>query len=152
MEPEIPPNTGNVARTCVATSTPLVLVGPLGFSLDDRYMRRAGLDYWEDLQLQVFEDRDSFLEALGGRRLVCASVRGRHAFDDFVYRPDDLLVFGRETRGLDPEFLAAHEENSIHIPQWGPVRSLNLSNSVALVVYAVHRQLGSYGGKGNPGE
>ncbi|MBC7541175.1 MAG: tRNA (cytidine(34)-2'-O)-methyltransferase [Candidatus Sericytochromatia bacterium] len=139
-QPEIPGNTGNISRLCVGARTPLHLIEPLGFQLTDRHLKRAGLDYWGDLELYRHPDWASFLAAHPGRRIVAVSTKGAITHSDWTYAPDDMLLFGRETSGLPAEILAAHP--TVTIPQWGPVRSLNLSNAVAIVVYEAYRQLG----------
>ena len=139
FEPEIPPNTGNVARLSAAARIPLHLIEPLGFRIEDRYLKRAGLDYWPHVQLKVWPDLDSFLNQpeLGQKdapRLVAASARQGAPLHHFAFRPDDILVFGPETRGLPPEVLARMAE-VVRIPIRGEVRSLNLSTAVGIVVY-----------------
>ncbi len=143
--PLIPQNTGSVARTCVATGTPLYLVRPFPFSLDETRLKRAGLDYWQHLSLGVVDD----LEALSrGGRLVMVSRKGDHAYHEFAYRPTDRLVFGSEDKGL-PEALLA-DATSIFVPMCGSVRSLNLSNVATMVLYRALEALGRPGGPGNP--
>lgn len=139
FEPEIPPNTGNVARLSAAARIPLHLIEPLGFSIEDRYLKRAGLDYWPHVQLKVWPDIESFLDqpelkAKEAPRLVAASARQGEAVHRFAFKPDDILVFGPETRGLPPEALARMDE-VVRIPIRGEVRSLNLSTAVGIVVY-----------------
>ncbi|HDQ39555.1 MAG TPA: tRNA (cytidine(34)-2'-O)-methyltransferase [Desulfonatronum sp.] len=136
-QPEIPPNTGNIARLCVATTTPLHLIEPLGFSLEDKYLRRAGLDYWEHVQLRVWPNWEAFIPASG--RLVFSSARKGVLYHQFGFQSDDLLVFGPETRGL-PENLFAQSAGCVRVPIWGPVRSLNLSTCVGIVLYEALRQ------------
>lgn len=133
VEPEIPPNTGNVARLCAATCTNLHLIEPLGFSLDDRYLKRAGLDYWPHVQLKVWPSWQSYREAVPGR-LVLTSARNGVPLHDFQFEPDDALVFGRETQGL-PEHVLDESPFKIRIPIWGQVRSLNLSTAAGIVLY-----------------
>jgi tRNA (cytidine/uridine-2'-O-)-methyltransferase len=139
-QPAIPPNTGNIGRLCVATGTPLHLIEPLGFQLTDRQVKRAGLDYWQDLTLHRHRDWDHFLSQHPGRRIVAVETSGDQAHWDWAYRPDDLLLFGSETTGLPPSVLNGLP--AVRIPQWGPVRSLNLSNAVAIVLMEAYRQLG----------
>lgn len=139
FEPEIPPNTGNVARLSAAARIPLHLIEPLGFRIEDRYLKRAGLDYWPHVQLKVWSDLDSFLNQPELRqkdapRLVAASARQGAPFHHFAFKPDDILFFGPETRGLPPEVLARMTE-VVRIPIRGEVRSLNLSTAVGIVVY-----------------
>jgi tRNA (cytidine/uridine-2'-O-)-methyltransferase len=140
VDPEIPPNTGNVARTCVATGVPLYLVGRLGFSLKDRYLRRAGLDYLPHLRLSYERDLASLRAAYPSRRFVLTSARGHTSHTSFRFRSDDLLVFGREADGLPAELLASSRD-TVFVPTPGPVRSLNLSSAVAVVLYEALRQL-----------
>jgi tRNA (cytidine/uridine-2'-O-)-methyltransferase len=140
VAPEIPANTGNIARTCAATRTPLHLVDPLGFRLSDRYLRRAGLDYWEHVQLHRYPSWDALVQAHPEARFWCFSVRGKALYTEVSYQPGDWLVFGSESRGLDPMFLETYP--SVHIPLSGPVRSLNLSNAVAIALFEALRQQG----------
>ncbi|WP_300155890.1 tRNA (cytidine(34)-2'-O)-methyltransferase [Solidesulfovibrio sp.] len=144
-EPEIPQNTGSVARLCAATKTPLHLIKPLGFSLEDRYLKRAGLDYWPHVNLTVWEDFAAFRAARPGARLVAATAGNRghdsapyHLLD---YGPDDALVFGTESRGL-PEALLEAADARVRIPIWGQVRSLNLANAASIVLYEALRHVG----------
>ncbi len=139
FEPEIPPNTGNVARLSAAAQIPLHLIEPLGFRIEDRYLKRAGLDYWPHVRLKVWPDLASFLAlpeltASPRPRLVAASARQGAPVHHFAFQPDDILVFGPETRGLPPEALA-HMDEVVRIPIRGEVRSLNLSTAVGIVVY-----------------
>ncbi len=143
VEPEIPQNTGSIARLAAATNTPLDLVGPLGFSLDDKYLKRAGLDYWPLVDLTVHESWNEYVATPRDGRMVAFSARASRPYTECSFRPDDRFAFGRETKGLDPEILAALEENVYTIPIDNPgVRSLNLSNAVSIVVYEARRQLG----------
>lgn len=140
-EPEIPPNTGNIARLCAATLTPLHLIQPLGFSMDDKYLRRAGLDYWEHVQVHVWPDWAAFLQGRGPERLVFTSARKGALHHRFAFQPTDWLVFGPETRGL-PEDLLGQGEFCVRVPIWGRVRSLNLSTCAGIVLYEAMRQGG----------
>lgn len=142
VAPEIPPNTGAVARTCAATQSRLHLVRPLGFSLDQRAVRRAGLDYWPLVDLHVHDDFGAFEAASGGARLHLFTAGASRSYLDVAYRPGDVLVFGRESVGLDPDLLARFPAQQAAIPTSGPVRSLNLSNAVSIVLYEAQRQLG----------
>lgn len=142
VNPEIPQNTGNIARTCAATGATLHLVKPLGFSLDDKYMKRAGLDYWYLADVKVHESWEEFLAAYPDAHFYYATTKAPRDYCQVQYAPDDFLVFGRETKGLDEELLAAHYERCIRIPMREEARSLNLSNSVAIVAYEALRQLG----------
>ncbi|SBV97560.1 tRNA (cytidine(34)-2'-O)-methyltransferase [uncultured delta proteobacterium] len=135
FEPEIPPNTGNVARLCAATGTALHLIEPLGFSVEDRYLKRAGLDYWPHVAVKVWPCFAAYREHDGaGKRLVMTSSRGGTALHTFTYTPDDALVFGPETRGL-PDHMLALSEHKVHIPIRGVVRSLNLSTAAGIILY-----------------
>ena len=140
-EPEIPPNTGNIARLCAATQTPLHLVEPLGFSIEDKYLRRAGLDYWEHVQLKVWPDWATFLQGKEPGRLVFTSARKGAAHHLFGFQPEDFLVLGPETRGL-PEELLTSDAPCVRVPIWGRVRSLNLSTCAGVVLYEALRQAG----------
>ncbi len=142
IEPEIPPNTGNIGRLCVGADAELHLVKPLGFSLDDRYMRRAGLDYWPHLTLVVHESLEDFWKAYpeAHNRGWFATKKAHRVYSSVAYQPDDFLIFGKETVGLDEAILEAHAERTINIPILGKVRSYNLSNSVAIVLFEAMRQ------------
>lgn len=136
FEPEIPPNTGNIARLCAATNTFLHLIEPLGFSLEDKYLKRAGLDYWPHVNFARWPDFGSYLQQAGqGRRLVMTSSKGGAPVHGFAFTPQDSLVFGPETRGLPPHILE-HSPHRVRIPIRGVVRSLNLSTSAGIVLYA----------------
>ncbi|MFP4211216.1 MAG: tRNA (cytidine(34)-2'-O)-methyltransferase [Alkalispirochaeta sp.] len=139
-EPEIPPNTGNIARTCAATGTPLHLIKPLGFSISDRHLRRAGLDYWDDLDLVVHDDFTAFERSLDGGsvRLALLTTKGTLRYDQIrppLPEEELYLLFGPETRGLPADLLARHREHRYRVPMKQGLRSLNLSNSVAIVLY-----------------
>ena len=145
FEPEIPPNTGNVARLCAATGAPLHLVGRLGFHLDDRRLRRAGLDYWPDVSLVRHATLVDFEQALAGTRLVCFSAHAAVPYTRFAFRAGDCLVFGSESRGLPPDLLARHAEAAVTIPMpAGKVRSLNLATAVGIGLYEALRQLAAW--------
>ncbi len=142
VEPEIPPNTGNVARTCAAVLTPLHLVEPLGFRLTDRHLKRAGLDYWPYVQVIVHRSLQHFLRCMEGRRLLFFSKKGFVDYDRFAYEPGDCLVFGSETRGLPTWLLEAHADRVLKIPmESSHVRSLNLSTAVGIALFEARRQL-----------
>ena len=155
VHPEIPQNTGNIARTCAATGTALHLIEPLGCSLDDRYLKRAGLDYWWLMHYDVWPDWDSFEAAHPGARMFFTTKKAPRSFSGVRYRDDDYLVFGCESRGLDEAFLRDRREECIRIPMREEARSLNLSNAVAVTVYEALRQLDYPGltedGTGVPG-
>lgn len=143
VEPEIPPNTGNIARLCGATGTFLHLVGKLGFSLDDRYLRRAGLDYWEAVDVRRWESLAQLEAAFPQGRWWYASKKADRAHTAADFRPGDFLVFGKETEGLPEELLQAHPDRAIRIPIFSPiVRSLNLSTAAGIVLYEALRQTG----------
>lgn len=142
VEPEIPPNTGNIARLCAATRTPLHIVGAPGFRMDDRTLKRAGLDYWNDVELHRHLDLPRLWSALPESRFVYLTTKSDRAYYDWEFRSGDCLVFGRETRGLPEELLAANPDRCLTIPMPNPnVRSLNLANSVGIVLYEALRQL-----------
>ncbi len=143
IEPEIPPNTGNIARLCAATGTVLHLVGTLGFSLDDRYLKRAGLDYWEFVALKQWPDLESLQAAAGEGRFFYLSTKVTRSYLDAGFQPGDYIVFGKETKGLPEELLQANPETSFTIPMPSEkVRSLNLSTSAGIVLYEALRQCG----------
>ena len=143
VAPEIPPNTGTTARLCAATTTRLHLVGPLGFSLEDRYLRRAGLDYWPHVDLEVHQDWRRFRERHPDASLRLFSAKATRSYTDVSYQKGDFLVFGGETTGLSREIVSEHAERCYLIPMSGTgVRSLNLANAAAIVVYEALRQLG----------
>jgi len=140
VEPEIPQNTGNIARLCVLTETTLHLVGRLGFSISDYYLRRAGLDYWDCLTVEYHEALAELTLSPPGR-LVYVSTKATRLYTDIRYLPGDYLVFGSESKGLPRELIQANRDASIRIPRWGPKpRSLNLSNAAAIVLYEALRQ------------
>ena len=141
VNPEIPQNTGNIARTCAASGAVLHLIEPLGFSLEDRYLKRAGLDYWGLMTYQRWPDLESFLAAHPGARLHLATTKAPRSYHEAVYQDGDFLVFGRETRGLPENLLEKRYEDCIRIPMRAEARSLNLANSVAVVLYEALRQL-----------
>lgn len=141
VEPEIPPNTGNIARTCSVTGAKLHLVHPLGFELDDAKLKRAGLDYWHDLGIEHHDSFWHLKEKYPEGRFFCATTKGSKRYTDFRYQEGDFFVFGKETKGLPPDILNQHPETLIRIPMKPDTRSLNLSNSVAVVVYEALRQL-----------
>ena len=144
VEPEIPPNTGNIARSCAATGSVLHLVKPLGFSIDDKTVRRAGLDYWPYVKLEVHESLADFMETYGDRRLFLATTKGGAAYTDVKFRDEDMLLFSKETAGLPRNLIEARKDMAIRIPMVGEtaLRSLNLSNSVNIILFEALRQMG----------
>ncbi len=134
FQPEIPPNTGNVARLCAATRTPLHLIEPLGFSIDDKQLKRAGLDYWPYVDVTTHPDFEHFLAAARPSRVVLSSAREGQALHSFDFWPGDAVVLGPETRGL-PEHMFARHSHRVRIPIWGEVRSLNLSTAAGVLLY-----------------
>ncbi|MBF0491579.1 MAG: tRNA (cytidine(34)-2'-O)-methyltransferase [Deltaproteobacteria bacterium] len=139
--PEIPQNTGNIGRLCVATQTPLILVRPLGFFIDSKQIRRSGLDYWEQLDLTLVDSLDEVREKNRESHLWFLSTHGKVNYTQANYRSNDILVFGSEGSGLGPENLEKYSENLLTVPMWGPVRSLNLATSVGVVLYEAYRQI-----------
>jgi tRNA (cytidine/uridine-2'-O-)-methyltransferase len=139
FEPEIPPNTGNIGRLCAATKTPLHLIEPLGFSVSDKQVRRAGLDYWPHVNLTVHPNWEHFMETVQPPRLVLASTKATVSHHRFEFRPDDAIVMGPETRGLPVEMMEQYP-NGVRIPIWGEVRSLNLSTATGILLYEALRQ------------
>jgi tRNA (cytidine/uridine-2'-O-)-methyltransferase len=145
VEPEIPQNAGNIARTCAATGAALHLVRPLGFSLEDRYLKRAGLDYWPLAQVSVYENFAELLAALPDAPRFFFTTKGALPYTDFTYPDGAMLVFGKETRGLSEALLARYPGRCARIPMRGEARSLNLSNAVAVALYEALRQQGFAG-------
>lgn len=139
FEPEIPPNTGNIARLCAATRTPLHLIEPLGFKIDDKHLKRAGLDYWPHVDVSVHPDFDHFVETVKPPRLVMASTRATASHHRFEFHPDDAIVMGPETRGLPVEMMEKYPDG-VRIPIWGEVRSLNLSTATGILLFEALRQ------------
>lgn len=142
VEPEIPPNTGNIARTCAITGMKLHLVKPLGFSIDDKAVKRAGLDYWDHLELEVHESLGEFLEKYKDRKMYLATTHGGVRYTDVRYERGSFLLFGKETAGLPKELIARHPDAAVRIPMGKnpDLRSLNLSNSAAILLYEAMRQ------------
>ena len=145
VEPQIPQNTGNIARTCAVTGARLHLIEPLGFSLSDAQLKRAGLDYWKDLNVQTYADFTSFERTHAGARLWLLSTHARRCYSEAAFLDGDFLIFGKETAGLGEAVLARHPDRTLRIPMRETQRSLNLSNSVAIVVYEALRQAGFSG-------
>ena len=142
FEPEIPANTGNIGRTCVATGTRLHLIEPLGFRLNEKSIKRAGMDYWEHLDVTRYINFEEFLEKNPGAKIYMATTKGQHVYTEVKYEPDCYIMFGKESAGIPEEILVKHPDNCIRIPMLPEIRSLNLSNSVAIVTYEVMRQHG----------
>lgn len=140
FEPEIPANTGNIGRTCVATGTRLHLIKPLGFRLDEKAIKRAGMDYWDDLDVTTYINYEDFLEKNPGVKLYMATTKAKHVYSEVSYEPDCYIMFGKESAGIPEEILVDHEETCIRIPMENEIRSLNLANSVAIVLYEALRQ------------
>ena len=133
-EPEIPSNTGNIGRTCVATGTRLHLIEPLGFRLNEKAIRRAGMDYWSDLDVTTYVNYEEFLEKNPGAKIYMATTKSRQTYTEVSYEPDCYIMFGKESAGIPEEILVNHPDTCVRIPMIGETRSLNLSNSVAIVL------------------
>lgn len=142
LEPEIPANTGNIGRTCVATGARLHLIEPLGFSLSEKALKRAGMDYWSELDVTTYIDYEDFLTRNPDAKLYFATTKGRHIYSDARFEDNCYLVFGKESAGIPEEILKEHPDTCVRIPMAGETRSLNLSNSVAVVLYEALRQHG----------
>ena len=140
LEPEMPANTGNIGRTCVATNSRLHLIEPLGFKLNEKMLKRAGLDYWDKLDVTVYSDYQDFLDKNPGAKIYMATTKGRHVYSDVSYETDCFIMFGKESAGIPEEILKANPDTCVRIPMIGETRSLNLSNSVAIVLYEALRQ------------
>ena len=141
VEPEIPQNTGNIARTCAAIGATLHLVHPLGFDISEKAVKRAGLDYWDKLDIIEYSSLQEFKEKVKSKNIYLLSTKANKVYTDIKYEDDSYLVFGPETRGLPEEYILDNFENTVRIPMKKNIRSLNLSNSVAIVAYEVQRQL-----------
>ena len=139
-EPEIPANTGNIGRTCVATNTRLHLIEPLGFRLDEKNLKRAGMDYWGSLDVTTYIDYADFLERNPGAKIYMATTKAPKVYTEVSYEPDCYIMFGKESAGIPEEILVQHQEDCVRIPMVGDIRSLNLSNSVSIVLYEALRQ------------
>ncbi len=144
VEPEIPPNTGNIARSCAATGSVLHLVKPLGFPIDDKSLKRAGLDYWPFVTLKVHESLQVFLDTYKGRNMYLATTKGPNLYTEVEYQDEDMILFGKETAGLPRDFIKANESRAIRIPMSEDtrLRSFNLSNSANIILFEALRQLG----------
>ena len=140
VEPEIPQNTGNIGRTCVATGTSLHLIEPLGFRLNEKELKRAGMDYWERLDVTRYMDFNDFKEKHPGAKIWMATTKAKRSYTEVSFGMDDFIMFGKESAGIPEEILVENEENCIRIPMGNDIRSLNLSNSVAIVLYEALRQ------------
>lgn len=140
LEPEIPANTGNIGRTCVATGTKLHLIEPLGFDLGEKSIKRAGLDYWKDLDLRVYKNFDDFVKANSNAEIFMASTKALKRYDEVSYKMDSYIMFGKESGGIPEEILLKNKEKCIRIPMMSKIRSLNLSNSVSVILYEGLRQ------------
>ena len=161
LEPELPLNTGNIGRTCAASGTRLHLIEPMGFHLSDKWVKRAGLDYWDKVDVKVYVDLEDFYlknpelsagpeaksqaVAADGPRLWFATTKARRVYTDVKYGPDDYIMFGKESAGIPEEILKQHEKQCVRIPMWGDIRSLNLANSAAIVLYEALRQNDFFG-------
>ena len=139
-QPEIPANTGNIGRTCVATGTSLHLIEPLGFRLNEKEIKRAGMDYWEKLDVTRYINFEEFKEKHPDAKIWMATTKAKHVYTDVEFGPDDFIMFGKESAGIPEEILVDYEETCIRIPMLSEIRSLNLSNSVAIVLYEALRQ------------
>ena len=139
-EPEMPANTGNIGRTCVAAGARLHLIEPLGFQINEKQLKRAGLDYWDKLDVTIYDDFNDFLEKNPGAKIYMATTKGRHVYTEVSYEPDCYIMFGKESAGIPEEILKANPDTCVRIPMIGETRSLNLSNSVAIVLYEALRQ------------
>ena len=140
FEPEIPANTGNIGRTCVATGTRLHLIEPLGFRLNEKALKRAGMDYWKDLDVTTYIDYADFLEKNPGAKIYMATTKAKKTYTEVAYEPDCYIMFGKESAGIPEEILVENQETAIRIPMINDIRSLNLGNSVAIVLYEALRQ------------
>ena len=145
LEPEIPSNTGNIGRTCVATGSRLHLIEPLGFRLNEKALKRAGMDYWKDLDVTTYVDYEDFLEKNPGAKIYMATTKAAKVYTEVSYEPDCFIMFGKESAGIPEEILVENQENCVRIPMIGDIRSLNLGNSVAIVLYEALRQNGFAG-------
>ena len=142
LEPEIPANTGNIGRTCVASGTRLHLIEPLGFKLNEKALKRAGMDYWNDLDVTTYIDFNDFLEKNPGAKIYMATTKAEKTYADVKYEDGCYIMFGKESAGIPEEILVENKENCIRIPMVGDIRSLNLGNSVAIILYEALRQHG----------
>lgn len=139
-EPEMPANTGNIGRTCVAAGARLHLIEPMGFKVNEKSVKRAGLDYWDKLDVTIYDDYNDFLEKNPGAKIYMATTKAHQTYTEVSYANDSYIMFGKESAGIPEEILVEHEKDCIRIPMIGDIRSLNLSNSVAIVLYEALRQ------------
>ena len=139
-EPEMPANTGNIGRTCVATNTRLHLIEPLGFHINDKMLKRAGLDYWDKLDVRVYSNFQDFLDKNPGAKIYMATTKAAKTHTDVEYEDDCYIMFGKESAGIPEDILKDYPETCVRIPMWGEIRSLNLSNAVAVILYEALRQ------------
>ena len=145
LEPEIPYNTGDIGRTCMVAGARLHLIEPLGFKLSEKALKRAGMDYWKDVDVTTYIDYEDFLEKNPGAKIYMATTKARKVYTEVSYEPDCFIMFGKESAGIPEEILVEHEDDCVRIPMVGESRSLNLSNSVAIVLYEALRQNGFQG-------
>ena len=139
-EPEMPANTGNIGRTCVAAGARLHLIEPLGFQINEKQLKRAGLDYWDKLDVTIYDDFNDFLEKNPGAKIYMATTKSKQKYTDVNYEEDAYIMFGKESAGIPEEILLDYKETAVRIPMFPEIRSLNLSNSVAIVLYEALRQ------------
>lgn len=142
LEPEIPANTGNIGRTCVAAGVRLHLIEPMGFQINEKQVRRAGLDYWDKLDYRIYDNYEDFLAKNPEAKIYMATTKAKHVYSDVTFEEDCYIMFGKESAGIPEEILVDNEETTIRIPMFGDIRSLNLGNSVAIVLYEALRQQG----------
>lgn len=142
LEPEIPHNTGAIGRSCVATNSKLHLIKPLGFKLDDKLLKRAGLDYWGKLDVTVYENYEEFLKKNNFPKVYMATTKAEKTYCDVEYDCDSYIMFGKESAGIPEEILIKNRELCVRIPMWGEIRSLNLANSASIIMYEAYRQIG----------
>ena len=140
LEPEIPQNTGNIGRTCCATGTKLHLIEPMGFRINEKNLKRAGMDYWDDLDVTIYDSFKDFMDQHPGIKIWMATTKDPHRYTDVEFGPDDYIMFGKESAGIPEEILVDNEDTCIRIPMNPEIRSLNLANSVAIVLYEALRQ------------
>lgn len=142
LEPEIPANTGNIGRTCVAAGARLHLIEPMGFQINEKQVRRAGLDYWDKLDYRIYDSYPDFLQKNPGAKIYMATTKAKQVYSEVSYEEDCYIMFGKESAGIPEEILVEHKETAVRIPMFGNIRSLNLGNSVAVVLYEALRQHG----------